>query len=66
MRIRTGTDIIEISRVKESIESTNKKFCERVYTEKEYEKFRVIQDQKYISSMDEFYNEYLNENSDNE
>ena len=25
MRIRTGTDIIEISRVKESIESTNKK-----------------------------------------
>ena len=24
--------------------------------EKEYEKFRVIQDQKYISSMDEFYN----------
>ena len=28
MRIRTGTDIIEISRVKESIESTNKKFCE--------------------------------------
>ena len=30
--------------------------------EKEYEKFRVIQDQKYISSMDEFYNRYLNEN----
>ena len=29
---------------------------------KEYEKFRVIQDQKYISSMDEFYNKYLNEN----
>ena len=26
MRIRTGTDIIEISRVKESIESTNKKY----------------------------------------
>ena len=35
--------------------------------EKEYEKFRVIQDQKYISSMDEFYNKYLSENnSDNE
>ena len=30
--------------------------------EKEYEKFMVIQDQKYISSMDEFYNRYLNEN----
>ena len=28
--------------------------------EKEYEKFRIIQDQKYISSMDEFYNKYLN------
>jgi hypothetical protein len=27
----------------------------------ELEKFRVIQDQKYISSMDEFYNKYLNE-----
>ena len=32
--------------------------------EKEYEKFRVIQDQKYISSMDEFYNRYLNENKE--
>ena len=30
--------------------------------ESEYEKYRVIQDQKYISSMDEFYNKYLNEN----
>ena len=27
--------------------------------ESEYEKYRVIQDQKYISSMDEFYNKYL-------
>ena len=34
--------------------------------EKEYEKFRVIQDQKYISSMDEFYNKYLNENKSDE
>lgn len=25
-------------------------------------KFRIIQDQKYISSMDEFYKKYLNEN----
>ena len=31
--------------------------------ESEYEKFRVIQDQKYISSMDEFYNKYLAENN---
>ena len=29
--------------------------------ESEYEKYRIIQDQKYISSMDEFYNKYLNE-----
>ena len=31
-------------------------------SESEYEKYRVIQDQKYISSMDEFYNKYLEEN----
>ena len=30
--------------------------------ESEYEKYRVIQDQKYISSMDEFYSKYLEEN----
>ncbi len=29
--------------------------------ESEYEKYRVIQDQKYISSMDEFYEKYLKE-----
>lgn len=29
--------------------------------ESEYEKYRIIQDQKYISSMDEFYNKYLEE-----
>ena len=33
--------------------------------ESEYEKYRIIQDQKYISSMDEFYNKYLEENKDN-
>ena len=33
--------------------------------ESEYEKYRIIQDQKYISSMDEFYNKYLEENGDN-
>lgn len=30
--------------------------------ESEYEKYRIIQDQEYISSMDEFYNKYLEEN----
>lgn len=37
--------------------------------ESEYEKYRIIQDQKYISSMDEFYNKYLgefNKDGDNE
>ena len=28
--------------------------------ESEYEKYRVIQDQEYVSSMDKFYNKYLN------
>ena len=32
--------------------------------ESEYEKYRVIQDQKYVSSMDEFYNKYLEENKE--
>ena len=34
--------------------------------ESEYEKYRVIQDQKYISSMDELYNKYLNESKMND
>ena len=37
MEIRTGTDIIEIYRIQESIESTDGKFCDRVYTKKEIE-----------------------------
>ena len=37
MKIRTGVDIIEINRIKQSIEGTDGKFCERVYTEKEIE-----------------------------
>ena len=32
--------------------------------ESEYEKYRVIQDQKYISTMDEFYDKYLRENNE--
>ena len=39
---------------------SHKKAVEKA--EKEYEKFMVIQDQKYISSMDEFYQKYLEEN----
>lgn len=33
--------------------------------ENEYEKYRVIQDQRYISSMDKFYNKYLEESNKN-
>jgi len=33
--------------------------------ESEYEKYRIIQDQKYISSMDKFYGKYLEENKKN-
>lgn len=47
MKIRTGTDIIEINRVKESIESTDGKFCKRVYTEKEIEYCENKKNQKY-------------------
>ena len=47
MKIRTGTDIIEIERVKSSIEDTDGKFCERVYTEKEIEYCESKKMQKY-------------------
>lgn len=47
MKIRIGTDIIEISRIKESIESTNGKFCEKVYTKKEIEYCESKKIQKY-------------------
>ena len=32
---------------------------------KEYEKYRIIQDKQYISSMDEMYKKYLNDNKNN-
>ena len=35
MQIKCGTDIIEIARIKDSIEDTNGAFLKRVYTEKE-------------------------------
>ena len=47
MKIRTGTDIIEIERVKSSIEDTDGKFCEIVYTEKEIEYCESKKMQKY-------------------
>ena len=47
MKIRTGTDIIEIERIKNSIENSEKKFLERVYTEKEIEYCESKKKQKY-------------------
>lgn len=37
MDIKVGTDIIEVNRIKDSIESTDEKFIERVFTQKEIE-----------------------------
>ena len=65
--IKTADDLLKFRR-KEVLNNSgsiyHKKSSRKSW--KEYEKFRVIQDQKYISSMDEFYNKYLNESNDNE
>ena len=37
MKILTGTDIIEIDRIKESIENLGEKFINQIYTQKEIE-----------------------------
>ena len=47
MKIRTGTDIIEIERIKDAIESTEGKFCDRVYTISEIEYCESRNVQKY-------------------
>ena len=47
MKIRTGVDIIEIERVKNSIEETGGKFCEKVYTKREIEYCESKKMQKY-------------------
>ena len=47
MKINTGIDIIEIERVKSSIENTNGKFCDRVYTENEIKYCESKKNQKY-------------------
>lgn len=47
MHIKTGTDIIEIDRIRESIESSDGKFCERVYTKKEIGYCESKKTQKY-------------------
>lgn len=47
MQIKTGTDIIEIERIKESIEKTGKKFCEKIYSQQEIEYCESRKNQKY-------------------
>lgn len=47
MKISCGTDIIEIERVKKSIENIGKRFLETIYTEKEIEYCESRKAQKY-------------------
>lgn len=47
MKIRCGTDIIEISRLKADIEKLENKFIQRIYTEREIEYCESKKKQKY-------------------
>ena len=47
MKVLTGTDIIEINRIKESIESLGKNFKNKIYTEKEIEYCESKKNAKY-------------------
>ena len=64
--ISATDDLLKFRRkqvLKDSGKISHKQAVEKA--ESEYEKYRVIQDQKHISSMDEFYNKYLEESSKN-
>lgn len=47
MKIKCGTDIIEIKRIKESIETLGDKFIKRVFTKEEIEYCEGKKNQKY-------------------
>lgn len=47
MRIECGTDMIEISRIKDSIEEAGERFLDRVYTKAEIEYCESKKKQKY-------------------
>ena len=47
MRFSCGTDIIEISRIKESIENTNGEFINKIYTKSEIQYCESKNKQKY-------------------
>ena len=64
--ISATDDLLKFRRkqfLKDSGKISHKQAVEKA--ESEYEKYRVIQDQKHISSMDEFYNKYLEESNKN-
>lgn len=64
--IKATDDLLQFRRkqiLKDSGRISHKQAVEKA--ENEYEKYRIIQDQKYISSMDEFYKKYLEESSKN-
>ena len=64
--INATDDLLKFRRKKVLNNSGNISHKEAIEkAEIEYEKYRVIQDQKYVSSMDEFYNKYLEENNTN-
>lgn len=47
MKIKCGTDIIEIDRIKESIENLGEKFINKIYTENEIQYCESKKNQKY-------------------
>ena len=64
--INATDDLLKFRRkqvLKDSGKISHKQAVEKA--ESEYEKYRVVQYQKYISSMDEFYNKYLEESNKN-
>ena len=61
--INATDDLLKFRRKKVLNNSGNISHKEAIEkAEIEYEKYRVIQDQKYVSSMDQFYNKSLEEN----
>ena len=64
--INATDDLLKFKRKKILNNSANILYKEVIEkAESEYEKYRVVQDQKYVSSIDEFYNKYLEENDTN-
>ena len=47
MKVKCGTDIIEIDRIKESIENLGERFLQKVFTQKEIEYCESKKAQKY-------------------